>query len=101
MYTEREREREREIYILLEISNSMKPYASVFHACASKLRPEISLFEPNNLDECSNRIPPTSQDREAESRRDGRDGRDGEAVEPEPAPFRAASVLLVLILDYY
>ena len=45
--------------ILFEISNSMKPYASVFQAYTSKLRPAIGLFEPGELDEVSNRIPPT------------------------------------------
>ena len=48
--------------VLFEISNSMKPCPSVFHACASKLRPAIGFFEPTNLDEVSNRIPPTSHD---------------------------------------
>ena len=43
-----------------EISNSMRPYPSVFHAYTSKLRPVIFVFEPNNLDEASSRIPPTS-----------------------------------------
>ena len=47
--------------VLFEISNSMKPYPSAVHACTSKLRPVIVLFEPNDLDEVSNRIPPTSQ----------------------------------------
>ena len=46
---------------LFEISNSMKPYPSVFHAYTLKLRPAIGFFEPQNLDEVSNRIPPTSQ----------------------------------------
>ena len=32
---------------LLEISNSMKPYASVFHAYTGKLRPNIHFVEPN------------------------------------------------------
>ena len=36
---------------------SMKRYPSVFHACASKLRPVIGFFEPTNLDEVSNRTP--------------------------------------------
>ena len=39
----------------------MKPYPSVFHAGASKLRPPMGLFEPTNIDEASNRVPPTSQ----------------------------------------
>ena len=47
--------------VLLETSNSMNPYPSVFYACASRLRPAISFVEPTNLDEASNRIPPTSQ----------------------------------------
>ena len=46
--------------VLFEISNSMKPYPSVFHAYTSKMRPAIGFFEPRNLDEVSNRIPPTS-----------------------------------------
>ena len=47
--------------VMSEISNSIKAYTSVVHACTSKLRSDISLFEPTNLDEFSNRIPPTSQ----------------------------------------
>ena len=46
--------------VLSEISNSMKPYASVLHAYSSKSRPEISFAEPKHLDELSNRVPPTS-----------------------------------------
>ena len=46
--------------VLFEISNSMKPYPSVFPACASKLRPVTGFFEPKLLDEVSNRIPPTT-----------------------------------------
>ena len=46
--------------VLFEIANSMKPYPSVYHAYTSKLRPAIVLFEPTNLDEVSDRIPPTS-----------------------------------------
>ena len=46
--------------IVFDISNSMKPYASVFHACTSRLRPVLGLFEPNKLDEVSNRTLPTS-----------------------------------------
>ena len=46
---------------LFEASNSMKPYPSVTHAHTSKLRPVKCFFEPNNLDEVSNRIPPTSR----------------------------------------
>ena len=46
--------------VLLEISNSMKPYASVVHAYTNKLIPEIDFFEPKQLDEASNRVPPTS-----------------------------------------
>ena len=51
--------------VLLEISNSMKPYPSVFHAYTasytSKMKPVIGfLGEPTYLDEVSNRIPPTS-----------------------------------------
>ena len=46
--------------VLFEISNSMKPYPSVVHAYTSKSRPAIGFFEPTNLDEVSNRIPPTS-----------------------------------------
>ena len=38
----------------------MKPYPFAFHAYTRKLRPMISLFEPNNVDKVSNRIPPTS-----------------------------------------
>ena len=47
--------------ILFEILNSMKPYPSVSHARTSKMRPAMCLFEPTNLDEVANRIPPTSQ----------------------------------------
>ena len=46
--------------VLFEISNSMKPYPSIAHAYTSKLRPVIGFFEATNLDEASNRIPPTS-----------------------------------------
>ena len=46
--------------VLLEISNSMKSYASVSHAYTNNIRPVIGLFEPNNIDEVSNRTPPTS-----------------------------------------
>ena len=48
--------------VLLEIPNSMKPYASVFRAHTSKLGPGKCFFEPNHLDEFSNRILPTSQE---------------------------------------
>ena len=44
--------------ILFEISNSMKPYPSVFHAYTSEMRPTIGFYEPENL-EVSNRISPT------------------------------------------
>ena len=44
--------------VLFEISNSMKPYSSGFHAYTGKSRPAIGLFEATNLDEVSNRIPP-------------------------------------------
>ena len=47
--------------VLFEMSHSMRPYPSVFHACTRKLRPAIGVFEPRNIDEASNRIPPTSQ----------------------------------------
>ena len=43
---------------LQTISNSMKPYPSVLYACTCKLRPLMGLFEPRELDEVSNRIPP-------------------------------------------
>ena len=46
--------------VLFEISNSMKPYPSVFHACTNRLRPVKGFVEPNKLDEVSNRILPTS-----------------------------------------
>ena len=53
--------------VLFEISNSMKPYPSIFHAYVSQLRPAIVFFEPSDLatdlDEVSNCIPPTSQTR--------------------------------------
>ena len=38
----------------------MKLYPSVSHANTAKLRPVIGFFEPENLDEASNRVPPTS-----------------------------------------
>ena len=47
--------------ILFEISNSMKPYPSVFHAYANELRLVMAPLEPNTLDEASNRVPPTPQ----------------------------------------
>ena len=47
--------------VLFEISNSMKPYPSVLHAYISRWRPVTGFFEPRNLDEVSNCIPPTSQ----------------------------------------
>ena len=51
--------------VLLGISTSTKPYPSVFHVDTSKLRSVIRFFEPNNFEEASNRIPPTSHsDRE-------------------------------------
>ena len=37
----------------------------MFHDYTGKLKPVISLFEPQKLDEVSNRIPPTSQARKA------------------------------------
>ena len=46
---------------LFDISSSMKPYPSVLHAYTSKLKIVIDFFEPQNLDEVSNRIPPTPQ----------------------------------------
>ena len=46
--------------VLFEISTSMKPYPYVFHAYVSKSRPVIGPFGPLNLDEASDRIPPTS-----------------------------------------
>ena len=45
---------------VFEISNSMKPCPSVFHACTGKLRPAMGFVGPKQLDEVSNRIPPTS-----------------------------------------
>ena len=48
--------------VLLESVNSMKPTPLCF-AYASKMRPTILLFEPANLDEASNRIPPTAHQR--------------------------------------
>ena len=48
--------------LLLEISNSMKPYPLVFvHAYTSELKPVMGSFEPQQFDEVSNRIAPTSQ----------------------------------------
>ena len=44
---------------LFEISNSTKPHPSVFHAYTGNMKPAKGFFEPNNLDEVSNRIPPT------------------------------------------
>ena len=46
--------------IVLDISNSMKAHPSAFHAYAGKSRPAIVFAEPNDLDEASKRIPPTS-----------------------------------------
>ena len=45
---------------LFKISNSMKPYPSVFHAYTNNTRPVIGFFELHELDEVSNRVPPTS-----------------------------------------
>ena len=42
--------------VLFGISNSMKPYPSVFHAYTSQLRPVRGFFDPTSLDEVSNRI---------------------------------------------
>ena len=47
--------------VLFEISSSIKTHPSGFHAYTSKFRPMTGLVEPTNLDEASNRIPPTSQ----------------------------------------
>ena len=44
----------------LEISTSMKPYPSDFHACSSTSRPVIVAFVTQGLDEVSDHIPPTS-----------------------------------------
>ena len=44
--------------VLFEILTSMKPDPSVFHAYTNDMRPTIGFFEPTNLDEVSNRIPP-------------------------------------------
>ena len=47
--------------VQFEISNSMKPYPSVSHAYISKLRLAICFcLKQNNIDEVSNRVPPTS-----------------------------------------
>ena len=46
--------------VLFEISTSMRPYPSVVHAATNKLRPVISCFESERLDEASNPTPPTS-----------------------------------------
>ena len=35
--------------VLFEISNSMKPYPSAFHACTSKLRPVIVCFSSRRI----------------------------------------------------
>ena len=48
--------------MLFEISNSIKPYPSVVRAYISKLKPVTSFFELKNLDEASNRLPPTSSE---------------------------------------
>ena len=53
--------------VLFEISISTKLYPSVFHAYTSKVGLAIVLFEARNLDEVSNRIPPTSQSMKARS----------------------------------
>ena len=50
--------------VLLEISNSMNPFPSVVHTDTNKLKPIIGFVEPTNLDEDSNRVPPTSHHRE-------------------------------------
>ena len=48
--------------VLFEISNSMKPYPSAFHAYTNKSRPVIRFSEPKqHIDEVSNHITPTSQ----------------------------------------
>ena len=50
------------VEILFEISNLMKLYNSVVHADTCKMGGAvIFVCEPTNLDEVSNRIPPTSQ----------------------------------------
>ena len=46
--------------VLFEISNSMKPHPSVFHACTSEFRPVIGGLEQSRLDEVSDCIPPAS-----------------------------------------
>ena len=46
--------------VQFEISNSMKLYPSVCHACTSDLKPVIYCLSQEHLDEFSNRIPPTS-----------------------------------------
>ena len=46
--------------VLFEISNSMKLYPCVLCIYTGNLKP-VWLFEPQQFDEVSNRIPPTSQ----------------------------------------
>ena len=47
--------------VMFEISNSMKPYPSVFSCIYRRVEARDMFFEPQHLDEVSNRIPPTSQ----------------------------------------
>ena len=46
-----------------EISISMKLHPSAFHSYTGTLRPMKGFLDPNNLDEVSNPIPPTSRGR--------------------------------------
>ena len=46
--------------VLFEILNSMKLYPSVFHAYTYNMRPVTGFLSQQQLDEVSNRIPPTS-----------------------------------------
>ena len=58
--------------VLFEISNSMKPHPSVFHACANKTRPVIGFYLSQQIPtRFSNRIPPTPHRREEPGRETG------------------------------
>ena len=48
--------------VVFEISNSMKPYPPVVYAYTGNFNSVVCVFVPQQFDEVSNRIPPTSQE---------------------------------------
>ena len=84
--------------MFFEISNSMQPYHSDFRVYTSKSKPAIGCLEPDECDEVSNRIPPTSHRcrrtcAEASRRRSGLQGGPGER-RPWARPQRPAVAMV-------